>query len=136
LRSNLLSVGQLEENGYNNKIQNGICEIFDRIKEIIATVKKSSNRLYPLKIESIQTCLMAKVKDHAWLWHFCYGHLSFGVLTDSMTKEYSDWSSLNFTPSKVCEECVAIKQPHSQFPKGKSCELMMFWSWRIQTYEV
>jgi len=67
LKSNLLSVGQLEEKGYVITISNGVCKIYDPIKGAIVVVKKSSNRLFPLKIESIQSCLIAEVKDPSWL---------------------------------------------------------------------
>ncbi|XP_057977620.1 uncharacterized protein LOC131164449 [Malania oleifera] len=80
LRSNLLSAGQLQEKGYVITIQKGVCEIYDPTRGAIAIVQMSSNRLFPLKIESVQSCLVAEVKDPSWLWHFRYGHLSFGGL--------------------------------------------------------
>ena len=67
LKSNLLSAGQLEEKGYVITLKNSVCEIHDPCKGVIAVVKKNSNRLYPLKIESIQMCLIIEVKDPSWL---------------------------------------------------------------------
>ncbi|XP_022862718.1 uncharacterized protein LOC111382919 [Olea europaea var. sylvestris] len=66
--------------GYVITIQNGVCEIYDPTKGAIAVVKMSSKRMFPLKIESVQSYLVAEVKDSSWLWHFRYGHLSFGRL--------------------------------------------------------
>ena len=80
LKSNLLSAGQLQEKGYVITIQKGACEIYDPTRGAIAVVQISSNRLFPLKIESVQSCLVAAVKDPSWLWHFRYGHLSYGGL--------------------------------------------------------
>ncbi|KAL5571277.1 hypothetical protein UlMin_020874 [Ulmus minor] len=73
LKSNLLSAGQLQEKGYVITIQKGACEIYDPLRGAIAVVQMSSNRLFPLKIRTSQPCLMAEVKDPAWLWHFRYG---------------------------------------------------------------
>ncbi|RVW73046.1 Retrovirus-related Pol polyprotein from transposon RE1 [Vitis vinifera] len=97
LKSNLLSAGQLQEKGYIITIQKGACEIYDPSRGAIVVVQMGSNRLFPLKIESVQSFLMAEVKDLSWLWHFRCGHLNF-----------------------VCEECVVGKQHRSQFPQGKS----------------
>ncbi|RVW34899.1 hypothetical protein CK203_113020 [Vitis vinifera] len=80
LKNNLLSAGQLQEKGYVITIQKGVCEIYDSTRGAIAVVQMSSNRLFPLKITSVQSCLVAEVKDYSWLWHFCYDHLSFGGL--------------------------------------------------------
>ncbi|XP_006345623.1 uncharacterized protein [Solanum tuberosum] len=79
LKSNLLSVGQLQEKGYAITIEKGAYEIYNLTRGAIAVVKISSNRLFPLKIENIHRCLKAEVRDPLWLWHFRYGHL---VLAD------------------------------------------------------
>ncbi|XP_042972785.1 uncharacterized protein LOC122304591 [Carya illinoinensis] len=80
LKSNLLSAGQLQENGYVIIIQKGVCEIYDPTREAIVVVQMSSNRLFPLEIKSVQSCLVADIKDPSWLWHFRYDYLSFGGL--------------------------------------------------------
>ena len=75
LKSNLLSAGQLQEKGYIIIIiQKGACEIYDPSRGAIAVVQMASNRLFPLKIDSVQSFLMAEVKDLSWLWHVRYGH--------------------------------------------------------------
>lgn len=80
LKSNLLSVGQLQEKGYVATIKEVACKIYDPQRGLIAHVKMTPNRLFPLQIKSIQTCIMAKVNDPTWLWHFRYGHLNFNGL--------------------------------------------------------
>ncbi|KAK2986839.1 hypothetical protein RJ640_011064 [Escallonia rubra] len=120
LKSNLLSAGQLQENGYIITIQQGACEIYDPTKGAIVIVEMSSNRLFPLKIESVQSCLMTEVKDSSWLWHFRYGHLSFGGLKTLQQKNMVTGLPQIAIPSQVCEECVVGKQHRSQFPEGKS----------------
>ncbi|CAL0318234.1 unnamed protein product [Lupinus luteus] len=68
------------EKGYIITIQKDACEIYDPIRGAIVVVEMSSNRLFPLKIQSAQTCLVSEVKDPSWLWHFRYGHLNFNGL--------------------------------------------------------
>ena len=63
LKSNLLSSGLLQEKGYVITIQNSACEIYDPSRGAIAVVQMSSNRLFPLKIASAQSCLLTDVKD-------------------------------------------------------------------------
>ena len=79
LKSNLLSAGQFQEQGCIIMIQKGFCDIYNPSRGAIVVVQMISNKLFPLKIESVQLCLMAEVKD-PWLWHFHYGHLNFGGL--------------------------------------------------------
>ncbi|KAK3040910.1 hypothetical protein RJ639_027905 [Escallonia herrerae] len=104
LKSNLLSAGQLQEKGYIITIQQGACEIYDPIRGAIVVVEMSSNRLFPLKIESVQSCLMTEVKDSSWLWHFRYGHLSFGGLKTLQQKNMVTGLPQIAIPSQVCEE--------------------------------
>ncbi|TXG69126.1 hypothetical protein EZV62_004061 [Acer yangbiense] len=120
LKSNLLSAGQLQEKGYIITIQNGACEIYDPSRGSIAVVQMSSNRLFPLQIKNVQTCLMTKVKDSSWLWHFRYGHLNFGGLRTLQQRNMVTGLPQIATPTQVCEECVVSKQHRNQFPQGKS----------------
>lgn len=66
LISNLLTAGQLQEKGYAITIQKGACEIYDPARGVIAIIQMSSNRLFPLKIGSIQFCLTVAAKEPSW----------------------------------------------------------------------
>ena len=48
MKSNLLSVGRLQEKGYVATIKGGACEIYDPQKGLIAHVKMTPNRLFLL----------------------------------------------------------------------------------------
>ncbi|KAK3012760.1 hypothetical protein RJ639_008108 [Escallonia herrerae] len=125
LKSILLSASQLQENGYIITIQQGACEIYDPTRGAIIVVEMSSNRLFPLKIESVQSCLMTEVKDSSWLWHFRFGHLSFGGQKTLQEKNMVTGLPQIVITSQVYEECVVGKQHRSQFPQGNS--------WRAKT---
>ena len=51
VKSNLLSVGQLQDKGYVITIQKSVCEIYELYRGAIAVVQMSLNRLFPLKID-------------------------------------------------------------------------------------
>ena len=51
-------------------LRNDIEEFSDPSKGIFAIVKMSQNRLFPLKIENVQSCFVVDVKNPIWLWHF------------------------------------------------------------------
>ncbi|KAH0727904.1 hypothetical protein KY289_003955 [Solanum tuberosum] len=99
-------------------LRNDSCEIYDPSGGVIAIAKMS--RLFPLKIENVQSCFMAEVKDPSWLLHFRYGHLNFGGLNILQKKNMVTGLPKIVVPSQVCEECVVGKQHQSQFTKGKS----------------
>lgn len=80
LNNNFLSVGQLQEKGYEITLRKGNCEMYDPLRGAISVVPMSSNRLFPMKIQRAPSCLLTEIKDPTWLWHFRYGHLSFGGL--------------------------------------------------------
>jgi len=73
-------------------------------------VKMSENRLFPLKIENIQSCYMEEMKNLSWLWHFLYGHLKFCGLKILQRKSMVTGLPEIVVPSQVCEDCVVGKQ--------------------------
>ena len=129
LKSNLLSVGQLLEKGYVITLQDASCETYDPVRGTIAVVPMTSNRLFPLKIESTQPCLMAEIKNPSWLWHFRYGHLSFGGLTTLEKKNTVSGLPQIVTPSQVCENVLLANNIILNFKAGSLGEQETSWSW-------
>lgn len=80
MNNNLLSVGQLQEKGYEITVKQGHYEIYDPLRGAIAVVPMSSNMLFSMKIQRMSSCLLIELKDSTWLWHYRYGHLSFNGL--------------------------------------------------------
>ena len=93
LKSNLLSVGQLLEKGYVIILRNDACEISDSSKGIIAIVRISQNRLFPLKIENVHSCSMADVKNPIMVVAFSIWSLELWWLEDPSKEEYGDGAS-------------------------------------------
>ncbi|CAL2258514.1 unnamed protein product [Prunus armeniaca] len=123
LKSNLISMGQLQEKGYTIIIQKGCCKIIQKgcckiqhpEKGLIAEVHMTANRM-----DNIQNCLSTKVQESTWLWHYRYGHLNFFGLRTFHHKQMVIVLPMITPPSKVREDCVVSKRHRDEFPKGKA----------------
>lgn len=121
LKTNLLSVGQLQEKGFEIKIKDGVCCIQNKEKGLVAEINMASNCMFPLHFRNTsQISLSTELKDESWLWNFRYGHLSFGGLQTLQQKNMVKDLPQFQRPSQVCEECVVGKQHRETFPAGKS----------------
>ena len=70
LRSNIVSLGQLEEGGCKVVLEDGYCKVFDVGRSLLARAPRVRNRLFLLKMHlAVPVCLVAKTDDQAWLWH-------------------------------------------------------------------
>ena len=79
LKANILSVGRLDEEGYDIRLHKGFLTIHDDIGILLTKVQRNSGRLYPLKLDIAEHCLQIS-EDRTWLWHKRYGHLNLASL--------------------------------------------------------
>ncbi|WVY95082.1 hypothetical protein V8G54_034170 [Vigna mungo] len=72
MKCNLLSIGQLVENGFTVIMGNkGQVEIFDKDKKLVLRTNICKNRTFQVSLDMV-------VKDHEnWRWHLKYGHMNF-----------------------------------------------------------
>ncbi|KAL8152976.1 hypothetical protein V2J09_010736 [Rumex salicifolius] len=98
-------LGQLLEHGYDihMKDYNSLL-IRDQKGELIARVKMSKNRMFPLN-------------DDSWLWHLRFGHLNFGSLEQLSKKEMVRGVLVIPQPDQLCTGCLLGKQFRKSFPK-------------------
>jgi hypothetical protein len=81
LKSNIISLGQLEEGGCEIVIRKGFCNVYDAEHSLLPRAPRMKSRLYLLQTQlAALVCLVAKANDEAWLWHDRYGHLNFRAL--------------------------------------------------------
>jgi hypothetical protein len=89
LKSNIISIGQLEEGSCEIVIKRGFCSVYDVQRCLLACAPRVKNRLYLLKTQlAAPVCLVAKSNDEALLWHGRYGHLNFRALHDFGVKRW------------------------------------------------
>lgn len=78
LCANIISLGQLDENGCKAVIEHDHMCVYDQQWPLLVPVRRTANRLYALHPNlTAPVCLVAKLDDPAWLWHACLGHLHF-----------------------------------------------------------
>ena len=81
LCSNIVSLGQLDENGCRIDIGRGILRLFDRHQCLLARVPRARNRFFIVDLDIAKpACLVAVHTDDSWRWHARYGHLKFDAL--------------------------------------------------------
>ena len=126
LKSNLLSIGQLQERNLAILIQHGECKIYHQERGLIMRTKMSANRMFILLADkntqmqtqaSNPTCFKITSADITDLWHRRYGHLHFkGLSTLSRRKMVKGMPQLNES-SAVCEICMTGKQHRESIPR-------------------
>jgi transposase InsO family protein len=117
LENNIISLGQLEEQGCRIEMVNGGLIVFDTAGQMLIKVKRTINRLYVLNIELAKpVCLLASTTSEAWKWHTRLGHVNFQTL-----KRMSHEGLVEGLPhidhvEQVCEGCLVGKQRRVPFP--------------------
>ena len=81
LKSNIRSLGQLEERGCKIVLEDGYLWGYDRQRKLLLKVKREWNRLYIMNLNRANpVCLLSSFEDTAWKWHTRFGHLNFQSL--------------------------------------------------------
>ena len=79
LKANIMSLGCLDEQGCQITLGKGILTIRDENGRLLTRIKRSSGRLYLLKLYTLENCLQVS-EDATWKLHKRYGHLNFDYL--------------------------------------------------------
>jgi hypothetical protein len=117
LRSNIISLGQLDEHGCKIKIEDGALYIRDQERRLLAKVRCTGNRLYLLDLKIKQpVCLAALRTEEPWLWHARFGHLGFDAL-GWLEKMVRGMPHIKHA-GELCDGCLAGKQRRLPFPKA------------------
>ncbi|KAJ4722910.1 Retrovirus-related Pol polyprotein from transposon TNT 1-94 [Melia azedarach] len=118
MKSNILSLGQLLEKGYNIHMKDYSLFIRDDKDNLITKVKMSKNIMFSFNIQNdVAKCLKAYYKDASWLWHLRFGHLNFRGLELLAKKEMVRGLPYINHPNQLCEGCLHGKQFRKSFPK-------------------
>ena len=125
MKSNILSLGQLLEKGYDILMKNRSLSIRDEIGSLIAQVPMTKNRMFLLNIQTdVGKCLKTCVEHSNWLWHLRLRHLNFeGLQLLAKKKMVNGLPSIEH-PNQLCEGCLFGKQSRKSFPKEASTRAM------------
>jgi hypothetical protein len=110
LTTNIVSLGQMDEEGLKVVIEEGILCLFDLQRQLLTKVLRSPSRLYLLDMNlAAPVCLTARVGDMAWTWPERYGHVNFQAL-----RKLGHGGMVRGLPAidhvdQVCEDCVLAK---------------------------
>nr|XP_043619964.1 uncharacterized protein LOC122591791 [Erigeron canadensis] len=78
LTTNILSLGQLTEVGYDVCMHREFLKLYDIRNRLVMKVERSKNRLYKIKLSTTKpVCLSACLVEDEWLWHARLGLVNF-----------------------------------------------------------
>jgi hypothetical protein len=119
LKSNIISLGQLEEAGYDIRLFAGRLKVFDLDYNLLVSAPRTGNRLYTVQLSVIPAiCLLSKLDDVAWLWHSRFGHLNFKALRNLGVKGMVEGMPVVDRLEQVWVACTLGKQHRAPFPKA------------------
>uniref|UniRef100_A0ACD5U8P7 Uncharacterized protein n=1 Tax=Avena sativa TaxID=4498 RepID=A0ACD5U8P7_AVESA len=117
LKSNIVSIGQLDESGFPTHVEGGFMTVHDNDKVLVAKVPRSRNRLYIVHLRIVQpVCLAAHVDDEAWRWHSRFAHQSFDSLEKMSRNGMVRGMPAIRHVEQLCEACIAGKHRRASFP--------------------
>ncbi|KAL8119266.1 hypothetical protein AgCh_016693 [Apium graveolens] len=111
LCNNIISWGQLSEEGNKIVLEGDYLWIHEKCGRFSIKVKKAENRLYKISLEENNPlCLMSKSEEEMWLWHARLGHVNFHALELMSREKMAHGMPRLCQPSKKCEGCLMSKQ--------------------------
>ncbi|XP_072151353.1 uncharacterized protein [Setaria viridis] len=112
LMTNIVSIGQLDEDGYKVDIDVGVIRIWESSGQLLVKVTRATNRLYVLCIKmATLSCLAVHGRDGeaAWRWHERFGHVNMAALRKLAREELVHGLPEIGQVDQLCEACQAGK---------------------------
>ncbi|KAJ9542381.1 hypothetical protein OSB04_028887 [Centaurea solstitialis] len=110
LKSNILSLGQLTENGCKIIMQDNVLLLYGQDQKLLMRVERSRNRLYKISLKvGVPICLLTNLENHASLWHARLGHLNFDSIKQMTRKKLVEGIPSISHKNQVCNACLLGK---------------------------
>ncbi|XP_042958086.1 uncharacterized protein LOC122293619 [Carya illinoinensis] len=110
MKNNILSIGQLMENGCKINMEDRFLWLRDKEGNLNSKASMTRNHMFLLDMKTIEAmCLKTCVKDPSWIWHMRYGHLNFGGLRDLGAEKMVKGIPTIDHPDNLCEACLLGK---------------------------
>jgi hypothetical protein len=113
LKTNIVSVGQLDDVGYKIDIDTGVMKIREPGDVLLAKVKREENYLYLLHLKFAQpTCFAVHGlgNEVTWRWHERFSHVNMVALRKLAQEELVHGLPKIGQVGQLCEACQAGKQ--------------------------
>jgi hypothetical protein len=118
LKTSIVSLGQLDENGCDVNISAGVMTLVDSHGNQLAQVRRNARRLYVVKLEiAAPVCLAAQHGDDAWRWHARFGHLHFDAMRRMAREGMVHGLPTVEHVEQLCDACLVGKQRRAPFPQ-------------------
>ncbi|KAL0356000.1 UNVERIFIED_CONTAM: Retrovirus-related Pol polyprotein from transposon TNT 1-94 [Sesamum radiatum] len=137
MKNNILSIGQLMENGHKVKMEDKYLWLRDHDDRLVAKVTMTSNRMFKLNVKTAEAkCLQACINDSSWIWHMRFGHLNFEGLKMLGEKNMVRGVPKINHPNQLCEACLLGKHARKSFPKNHFQEQPSLYNLCMRMYVV
>ena len=118
LKHNLLSVGQLEDKGYQLQFTENIYMMREKDGKVIGIATRSRGNLFQLNPTEM-IYLVANIND-SWLWHKRFYHINFdSIMRTSRIFSIRDFPKIVKPTNTICKECVLEKHNKNSFPSNQ-----------------
>lgn len=119
LRSNIVSLGQLSEEGHKVVMCGVFLWIRDNQGKLLMKVKRSANRLYKVLLYTMESkCMLTRYENDNWLWHYRLGHVNFKALQLMSRMNMAHGLPNIDQPKENCSGCLMAKQTRKGFPQN------------------
>lgn len=130
LCSNIISLGQMAEEGYKISMCGDYLWVRDTKGTLFMKVKRSVNRLYKIIINTSEVdCLLLENYSREWLWHSRFGHVNFKAMQELVMKQMLQGLPKLQQLKGVCTWYLMSKQVRKTFPTRTNLVQAKHWSW-------
>ena len=110
LTTNIVSIDQLDEAGYNINIKDGAMKVHEPGGQLLAKVMRGKNRSYLLHIKLVRPrCLVRRGVEEAWKWHARLGHVNMATVRKMAKEELVRGLPEIGQVDQLCEACLVGK---------------------------
>ena len=116
LKTSILSLGKLDEQGCKTFLSSGFLTVHDKSGRLLTKTKKTSRNMYKMMININERCnLVEEEASEAWLWHKRFCHQSFYTLQDMIRGDLVKGPPQFRNPNVVCAHCISGKHSRTSF---------------------
>lgn len=111
LCNNIISLGLLSEGGNRVELNGDFLWVYDELNQLLMKVKRSSNRLYKITIETNKReYLISKADEMSQLWHMRLGHVNYQAIQMMAKEKMVKGLQNKIQPIGICDGCLVSKQ--------------------------